>query len=189
MIVFHCHRWDYHNKLRNTGAFFREVVLYAKRKSSNEKEFKNEIFRLMRNNIKWDSFEQYIHVKMPYFSQAVLLDETQFHNVFYDEIDNYLERFNEELNGIEFDLGDDSPFFHEEYEILKKCRGNMKSPQDRDLQLLAACMIYSRLYLPEGILYLVTEDREFRTFAKSITSKGTDRFVALSVDDFRNLDR
>ena len=122
MITFHCHRWDYHNKLRNTGTFFREIILYAKRKSSNENEFREEIFRLMRNNVKWDSFEQYIHAKLLYFSQAVLRDETGFYNAFYDEVDIYLEWFNEEVKNIEFDLGDDH-LVQKEYEILKRLRG------------------------------------------------------------------
>lgn len=188
MMTFYCHRWDYHNKLRNTSAFFREIVLHAKRKSSNEKEFKDEIARLMKNNVRWADFEQYIRVKLPYFSQVVLRDETGFYNAFYEEIDSYLEQFNEEVKDVEFDLGNDSPLVHKEYEILKELREGT-SPQDRDLQLLATCTVYSRLYLPEGVLNLVTEDRELRKFAQLVIGKENERLLVLSADDFQRLIR
>lgn len=190
MITFPCHRSDFDNKLWRTQLFFRDIVLCAKRKSKNRKEFKNEIFRLMKNNFVWESFERFIHVKLPYFSQFVTFDETSFFDAFYKETRKYLIRFNEEVSDIQFNLDDNSPLVIREYDILKGWRQAMNSPQDRDLKLFATCVVYCREYLAEGILYLATEDRDFRKFAKSILDKNLyQRFSVLSANDFLGLIR
>ena len=73
-----------------------------------------------------------------------------------------------------------------EYEKLVQIGESIRCPQPRDLKLLASCIAYCKVFLPEGFLLMVTEDRELRKFAElTIESVSENKLLVLSANDLR----
>ncbi len=113
-----------------------------------------------------------------------MLDDAGFVDIFHEEIEKYSLRFVEEINSVKFDLPSKSPHVLQEYEKLIQIGENKKLPELRDLKFLASCRAYCSNFLPEGVLFMVTEDRVLRKFAESIKNAGS-KLRILSADDVR----
>jgi hypothetical protein len=111
-----------------------------------------------------------------------MLDDPGFVDIFHEEIEKYSLRSVEEIGGVQFDLPSKSPQVLEEYEKLIQVSESMKHPQPRDLKLLASCRAYCNNFLPEGVLFIVTEDRELKKFTES-TKNAVRNLRVLSADD------
>lgn len=186
MITFECHRWDFYNKVANTQRFLHKVVLRARRNSKNSNEFRKKILDEIKNNPIWDRYRTYVRVKLPYFSQFAALDESSFIDIFHEETEKYSLRFINEISSTQFNLSSKDPLVLGEYEKLVQIGESIRCPQPRDLKLLASCIAYCKVFLPEGFLLMVTEDRELRKFAElTIESVSENKLLVLSANDLR----
>jgi len=162
-------------------------ALKAKQKGLNEKHFARNVSKLLslRRLYSYNDcgdLDLYWNAHSEEFSEWLKWDkltiDSQVNEIVREMLEKYkkfTEPFNHEWNET------DKKLVFTIYNVLKSERKKGHLPDkahDEDLKLLSGCLLYacgqpkmgSSGYLPEGVLYLVTNDDDFYTCGKQVRS-------------------
>ena len=160
--------------LRKFQRFLDDVkseALVAKRKRSSIKSFEKKVGSLITSK---DYGDFYIYWKehKSRFNKWLEIDKLAIEDEVNSTVAEMLVRYRKCTEGMRHKWAlKDEEVRSTLFEVLKKERekGILSSKvHDEDLRLLVGCLLYVERYLPEGVLYLVTNDRNFYDCAKKV---------------------
>ncbi|HEC88582.1 MAG TPA: hypothetical protein ENI52_04635 [Thermoplasmata archaeon] len=177
MILFKVHETDFKNLILGNFLDFLRVIEYGVKQVKKKNRGKKELYTYMKgrfSNPPCDRFYDYWNLKKDYFVEWLYLDETEIRDERNNLITSYLSKYGELHQKYSFDFDEErEEHVSELYPIiLDGSKEYGIEIQNRDAKLLSYCCVYSQHYLPEGILYLVTDDKNLNSLGKKIIQKG-----------------